>query len=214
MTAIAKPPEVLLASAEDYHGSDYLCPWRMASIGYQLKFVTEHFDGGSVLEVGAGSGVTSSLLRKLGYKVFSADLSPGVACEFRADVRSMALADGALDSFVCCQVLEHIPLSEVDDALAELRRVTRWGGVISVPTTRPTLLLMRYSAKRWGTRRMVTSATASQPMRAPHAHYWELESNYSTAAFEKKLKNAGFKIETQVQPVECMYHHFFVVRRA
>lgn len=103
--------------------------------------------GSIVLEAGSGVGAqTIPLLRRnpgirltcLDRSAPSLDAARARLCaaglplpEFRqADLRAMPFSDGAFDHAFVCFVLEHLP--EPEAALAELRRVVRPGGSLTV----------------------------------------------------------------------------------
>jgi SAM-dependent methyltransferase len=94
----------------------------------------------ALLEVGYGSGIFLPELARHARRVAGVEVheeAASVAAALRrvgvdADLRraslfEMPFADGEFDALVCLSVLEH--LSELDAALAELRRVLRPGGV-------------------------------------------------------------------------------------
>lgn len=201
-------------AASHYDYLKYLPPWRMAAIGYQTCLIRELVDKGRVLEVGVGTGLSIYMMRNMGLVVDSLDIDPRLQPTYVASITDSKLASASYDAFGCCQVLEHIPFSEVDQALSELHRIVQTGGVVSVPTTRETWLLTRFDGRSWGTRRLPLRLRRSGAMRWPQEHHWELEANVSTVEFRKRLQRAGFVVEREMQPVECLYHHFFLLRKA
>lgn len=76
----------------------------------------------------------STLLEAHGGRLWSGDIEPGIA-QTGLDLRSLPIADGALDFFFASHVLEHV----VEDvlALAEIFRVLKPGGlaILVVPIT-------------------------------------------------------------------------------
>ena len=112
---------------------DDLLPWVLG--GYDL--------GDDLLEVGPGPGLTTDILRRHAARVTAAELDPSLAAKLaarlagsnvdvvRADATRLPFAAGRFSAAACLTMLHHIPSAELqDDALAELARVLRTGGVL------------------------------------------------------------------------------------
>jgi len=112
---------------------DDLLPWVLG--GYDL--------GDDLLEVGPGPGLTTDILRRHAARVTAAELDPSLAVKLaarlagsnvdvvRADATRLPFAAGRFSAAACLTMLHHIPSAELqDDALAELARVLRTGGVL------------------------------------------------------------------------------------
>lgn len=196
-----------------YRPQTYLAPKRMASIGYQVVLIANRFQAGSLLEVGVGAGLSAQLLGRCGFRVSTLDVDASTHPHVLGSVTDIPCDDRQFDVVSCCQVLEHLPWSEAQRALAELHRVTRHGGLISVPTNRPSLYVRLHAFGRTGTRSLRLPALWRARNRLPSQHSWELHAGVSTRQFRAALRGAGFRIEREMQPVEHPYHHFFMVCR-
>jgi len=107
-----------------------------------------------VLEAGCGTGLVLSRIADVAREAHGFDLSPGMVA--RARQRGLSVALGSVtqvpfasDSFdlVCSfKVLAHVP--QITDALRELARVTRPGGMLALEFYNPWSL--RYAVKRIG----------------------------------------------------------------
>jgi SAM-dependent methyltransferase len=97
--------------------------------------------GGRVLDVACGTGVTSKALAEAGAQVIGIDASEGYLEGARrhrshprlayehGDIRRMRFPDSAFDAAVSTLALDVIP--EVEQVVAEMKRVTRRGGVVA-----------------------------------------------------------------------------------
>jgi SAM-dependent methyltransferase len=97
--------------------------------------------GGRVLDVACGTGVLTKALADAGAKVVGIDASegylegarrhrshPNIAYE-QGDIRHMRFDNGAFDAAVSTLALDVLP--EIEQVVAEMRRVTRSGGVVA-----------------------------------------------------------------------------------
>src|ERR1700722_14932978 len=94
--------------------------------------------GGTVADVGCGTGRITAHLRQLGVDAFGIDLSPGMLKvarrehpELRFDLGSMtdpAPADASMAGLVCWYSLIHVPDEEASAVFDHFRRVLRPGG--------------------------------------------------------------------------------------
>jgi SAM-dependent methyltransferase len=117
---------------------------------FAAQFVGERV----VADVGCGSGYGAALLKQAGARrVFGADISvPAIAFakERYADLVTFSVQpmtnmglyhDGEFDVTISSEVLEHIKeYGKEDEALAEIRRITRPGGVVVLGTPNTELL--------------------------------------------------------------------------
>lgn len=213
-TGVSRAPGVQVDAASHYRPSRYLSPRRMASIGWQLQLMAEHFPCGSNLEVGGGTGLARQLLTQEGFRVRTLDVDPALRPDVVGSVTQLPFADAAFDTILCCQVLEHVPWDASQLAMRELHRVCRTGGVISVPSVRRAAALVMIGPRRDGSRTVSGRNFGPAPLRHTREHYWELEAGVTERAFRDAIRATGFEIVRDLRPVTWMYHHFFVLRKA
>ena len=107
----------------------------------QLQKLTSN---GTVIDVAAGTGRSATLLSKEGYEVTLHDI-----CHNCFEPQSTALAKEMLicpvtnlmevpprDAATCIDFLEHVPEEIMDEVLAAISNVGRWGAVVGVSALR------------------------------------------------------------------------------
>lgn len=113
---------------------------------------------GSILDIGAGQGLFVNALALTGaaetirgidirdYSLYS-ELWPGFE-RIMVDAEQMPFADGAFDTVVCMEVIEHLPDGKLERVLAQARRVARRRLILSVPLCEP-LPLSKYHCQQF-----------------------------------------------------------------
>jgi SAM-dependent methyltransferase len=99
--------------------------------------------GELVLEVGAGPGLVTDVLRGRAARLVAVELDGGLAAALgrrlgggvgvvRADATRLPFADGRFSAVACFTMLHHVPSAALQDRmLAELGRVLRPGGLLA-----------------------------------------------------------------------------------
>lgn len=96
---------------------------------------------GDALDIGCGSGKSTSTLIDMGYNVSGTDFSDeavAICTErfgdrfVRGDVLALPYDDGSFDYITLIHVLEHIPDGDMPVAVSEITRVLRPGGYVFV----------------------------------------------------------------------------------
>jgi ubiquinone/menaquinone biosynthesis C-methylase UbiE len=111
-----------------------------------LRHLHEHFasllaGGARVLDLGCGPGHDAAELASLGLSVTGLDPASGLlaeACSYtclagrliQGDARQLPIAASRFDGIWCCASLLHVPNRDVGDALAEVFRILKSGGVL------------------------------------------------------------------------------------
>ena len=109
----------------------------------RVAFVVRHCPGGSVLDVGCGTGVLAARLADAGYEVTGIDPSDGMLEHLRARAprvnavtgsgTSLPFSDGSFDVVLCVAVMHHIAApADVRRTLGEMVRVAKTGGRVLV----------------------------------------------------------------------------------
>jgi SAM-dependent methyltransferase len=207
-----KPFEVQV-EPEHYEWAPYHSPARWASFWHQIDEVMR-VEPKSCLEVGVGSGVVVNTLRSLGVVVTAVDIEPALGIDRVGDVRDLPCKDREFDVVVCCQVLEHLPWSDVPRAVAELHRVSRAHAVVSLPQSgRPLGLSLQLPNGRRLERS--DSFSARRPLVEGQEHYWQVGSpGASRRAVRRVLEGAGrFAITSEYVVPQNAYHRFYALER-
>jgi SAM-dependent methyltransferase len=167
--------------------------------------------GDKVLEIGPGGGHTTWLLRHWGLDVTTLDFDKSVQPDIVGDITDLECETKSFDCVIAAEVLEHIPFSEFEKALSELKRVCRGHVIVTLPAPFAGIsaLLNLPGVKPKG-------LYFGLPYWVTHnfdgEHYWELgKRGYSLWRIRRLLRSQGFSIVRDFRPAPSRYCYFFIL---
>lgn len=173
-------------------------------------------DPKTVLEIGRGSGVVSTILKGMGINVATVDIDKDLKPDTVADVRKLPFSKDSFDCVICCQVLEHLPFREFKKSLKELKRVSRGTIIISLPE--PFTTYFRITAKIVpfvSVKTFVSKINILERYKSRNeAHEWEIgwkNTNYDSVV--KIINDTGLSIVRTFCPEGNLYHRFFILSK-
>ena len=87
----------------------------------------------TVLEIGIGNKLIYNQLKEIGIKTVALDINHKLKPDVVGDIRKLSFEDCSFDTVCAFEVLEHIPFSDFENALMELKRVSKKYVIISIP---------------------------------------------------------------------------------
>jgi SAM-dependent methyltransferase len=198
-----------------YSTTRYATKKRFISFWHQIDEI-ERLAPKSVLEIGIGTGFLRTFLQNWGVDVTTVDIDPDLRPSVAASVVKLPFKDGVFDAVACFQVLEHLPYSDVPDALMELARVARAGVILSLPDRAKALRVFAKIPPIPQIRIMVDLRWLPGRRHVFEGeHYWELNRRgYPLGAFVRMVEKCGLRILRTYRPFEHPYHRFFVLNKA
>lgn len=108
--------------ASVYFSDQYFALHQLFSLSHQIHEINK-LKPRDILEIGPGNGFTSTFLKRAGYDVTTVDINPSLHPDICAPLDQLPehLNGRRFDLVVCCEVLEHMPLSELPSNLRYLR---------------------------------------------------------------------------------------------
>jgi len=203
------PARDVQVAPEHYEFARYDDAERWMSYWHQLRAVLA-VRPKTVLEIGPGSGVFRNYLRSAGVDVKTLDIDATRDVDFHADIAKLddVLPKGLVFDAVCAfQVLEHLPLAELEPCLAAIGKRARPHVFVSLPYRGLRVRLSLW----WGDHHLTLGHKFMLPWRhKPIAeHHWELGYPYTarkiTKIMERQLRvvSRGFVREN---PYHYMWH--------
>ena len=193
-----------------------------------------------ILEIGIGNKLVSSILKNY-CEVITADIDKSLEPDHVLDISNSKdfdqFSDNSFDLIIICEVLEHVPYTNIESILKSLRRISQKYVLISVPNQKniynlsllkkgyenklftPFFGLLNLLIKIINRLGMVLSdihynlIKRKRKFEFKGGHYWELGiENYNLENFQNKIQKY-FKIVKQGRLKENFYHHFFLLKK-
>ena len=166
----------------------------------------------TVLEIGPGSGVFRGYLQRAGVEVKTLDIDASRGVDFVADLTRLddTLPAGLTFDAICAfQVLEHLPLADLDTCLANIARRASPHVFISLPYRG---LRIRW-AFWWGDHHVTLGHKFMLPWRHKPIpeHHWELGYPLTAGKMTKRLR-AHFDVVSRGFIRENPYHYAWHLR--
>ena len=165
----------------------------------------------TVLEIGTGCGVVANYLRFKGIKVSTMDIAPELKPDHLLNFKDLyTLGSDKFDVVLCCQLLEHFPLEELEGLLEQISNACKMYAIISVPHYAIDVSLGFNLHHR---RKVLKLKIPSPKKLMAGEHYWELgRSRITNIEFYQAIKKF-FVIEKDFILPENMYHRMLVLRK-
>lgn len=200
--------------AKEYKDLDYLDKQRWINMWYQINEVVITHPK-TVLEVGIGNGIVSTVLKLLEYKVITIDIDSQLKPDYVGDVRKLPFKKASFDTILCAEVLEHIPFADVLKALAEMYRITKKFVILSLPHDYLTYFSLEF--KLFPYQKPITYLQTIPRFQA-HVfngqHYWEIgKKGFSLSQVKNLFFQVGFKLIKTYCLSENPYYRFFVLKK-
>ena len=199
-----------LGAPSHYDFENYEDLERWGAYWHQIRTVLR-LEPKSVLEIGSGTGVFSSYLRRAGLDVETFDLDTHRGSDHVGDVRELdtVLPPGRSYDTICAfQILEHIPYEDFEPCLAKIAARTRRHAVISLPHNGFQV--------RWnfaiGGMRINVGRSVPYPWPGWHnrQHHWELGTGHPIWHVNRVFKR-HFRVVRRGFLPQHPYHYLWVL---
>jgi SAM-dependent methyltransferase len=201
------------ADRKRYFSPEYCKPERFATYARQIG-ETLTLSPENVLEIGIGNSVVSTFLRGAGIPTVTTDLCPDLQPDIAASVTELPFREGAFDTVLCFEVLEHLPFDRFASCLSEIRRISRRYTLLSLPHSG------RYYTLTAKLPRFYPNIFIEAPYLFPpqHSyngiHYWEIgKRDFPLHRINTALHEAGYRIDRYYRIPEHPYNAMFVLSR-
>jgi|SRR3989344_6078797 len=196
----------------DYFSSNYEDKRRFMSYWYQIKEVSD-FHPENVLIIGKGSGLVSEYLKLTGIKAVTLDIDESLKPDVAASVLDMPFGDSEFDVVLCAQVLEHLPYKDFDQAIFEIKRVSKNGAVISLPHFGPAIRFL-FKLPLLPEIKFMVKLPYPKKHKFKEEHYWEIgKRGYPVKKIKKDIEKNRLNITKDFVVFENPLHHFFIVKK-
>jgi len=195
-----------------YFGDSYFAQTVLFSLASQIHTI-HAFGVKNILEIGHGNGFVADFLNKSGFHVTTFDVNPELSPDIVGSVLEIDkhVEESQFDLVVCCEVLEHLPLSDFECAVEQISRASSKYGLITLPIARPFFFELSGNIKLPKLSRRPFSLGLTR--RAPtiyDGHQWEIGWKKESSLSEIKQKLAKyFRVLSVKREIANPYHVFF-----
>lgn len=203
--------------ARDHYLGDYDKLPSFVSYYYQVDLF-RRLDCHNMLEIGIGNKTVSTYLRHHGYDITTCDYNEALQPNHVADIRDLPFDDNSFDVVMACEILEHLPWSDVPKALSQLHRVTKRYAIISLPVTQLFFevvikfpLILQIFKRLWFD--IFLSVPCAIFKRNSKIHHWEIGLQGFSLRKIRQTFRTRFDIITEARPVLNPRHRFFVLEK-
>lgn len=199
---------------KDHYIEDYDTKKRWISYYHQIDFVLENVPGDEkLLEIGVGNKTVYDRLEKHGYDITGFDHNEDLDPDIQGDIRNLPFEEDEFHSILCCEVLEHLPFSDVEEILEAFSEVAEEKVIISVPhkANFVKLNVSMFSRIYFSKNLMIPLPFLNRKHEFDGQHYWELGSRQVPEKKFKEVLRQNFEILEDFRVPEHPYHHFFVL---
>ncbi|MBU1863736.1 MAG: methyltransferase domain-containing protein [Candidatus Omnitrophica bacterium] len=172
----------------------------------EVRKVSPH----TVLEVGVGSSFVSRYLQNY-YNLTTLDISNDVGPDCVGSVTHFPFKDNTFDVVLCCEVLEHLPFSDFEAALSELKRIAKRRVIMSLPDKRPFFPVQFPIIGRI----KIPYFFFHQPEHIfDGQHHWEINARGTELKkILETIENMNFAVIDTYQVFENYKHRFFMLEK-
>jgi len=207
-----------------YDFSFYVSKERMLTYWHQANEILGKSPK-KILEVGMGNGIVTSILKCYGIAAVKADINESLQPDVVVSITELdrCFEEGEFPFTLCARVLQHLPFSEFERALSQLRFVTQKYVLLTLPVetcrfytrfritgSKPFTLSIGFPLvlKRF-LQRILRITENSQKQ-----NFWKInQSRQQSMANVRRIIEKHFLVEKAYQVPEDMAHAFFVLRK-
>lgn len=199
-----------------YHDAGYFSEVHLTNLSFQINYLYK-YKASRILEIGKGNGFVSTFLKSSGFDITTFDINPALKPDIVGNLKELDnfFSANSFDLILCSEVLEHIPLHDLDLCLKQIHKVSKSDVLITLPSCKRYLFdihfymnLPKLSPLKpifsfpFGTRKIFKD------------HCWELFSQKSTHPKNiNSLILRYFKVSDFGRLPFNYYHYYFKIKK-
>ena len=196
---------------QNYNHKNYNYKSRWISYWHQIDEVLK-LNPDKVLEIGVGNKTVSNYLKSLGLDLITIDIDGGLKPDVIGNVLKTPFQNNSFNVILCAEVLEHLPFSDFEKSLNEIKKVCGQYAIITLPYGGIDFSLIAYLPKKGLKTILSVKIPFPRKFEFDGEHYWEIGKKGYSLNKIRKILSKYFVIGREFYPTENMWHYFFILK--